>query len=241
VKFRRALALLAVVALAGCGSGAAAGRHGPGRTVAGSTAGSPGIVSAGASPAGTATGSSHSIDNQPATRTGSTATGGAPGTAPGCARWPAGSASTILLITQASNGLQFCVHPGQDVQVFLSGTLSPVDGSEPPRLTGTGLVPAAPGSVPLLRSPAAVYAAVRAGRVVLTVVRQPCHSVQPAQTPTPAAGPDGTEGAGLPDVGSAGPGATGSVNAVETAWRGGAPVGAQCALEQALRVIVIVS
>jgi hypothetical protein len=107
--------------------------------------------------------------------------------AAGCARWPAGSARTILLISQASNGQQYCVHPGQSVQVFLGGKLSPVDGAEPPRLAGTGLVPASSGQAHLLRSPAAAYQAVRAGRVVLTIVRQPCHSVPPSQTP--AAGP----------------------------------------------------
>ena len=154
---------------------------------------------------------------------------------PGVSRWPAGSASTTLLITQASNGQQYCVHPGQAVQVYLGGTLSPRAGSEPPRLTGTGLAPSPSGQAHLLRSPAAAYRSVGAGRAVLTIVRQPCHSVAPAQTP--AAGPQGTAGAGPGDTS----GAATSANAVELAYTGGAPVGAQCALEQALRVTIIVS
>ena len=36
-------------------------------------------------------------------------------------------------------------------------------------------------------------------------------------------------------------GAAASANAVELAYTGGAPVGAQCALEQVLRVTIIVS
>jgi hypothetical protein len=112
------------------------------------------------------------------------------------------------------------VQPGQGVQVFLSGQLTPKEGAEPPRLTGTGLAPAS-GPRHLLRSPADAYQAVRAGRTVLTVVRMPCQSV-----PSPA-----------PAADSGGPPATG---AVELSYTGGAPVGAQCALQQALRVTIVV-
>jgi hypothetical protein len=146
---------------------------------------------------------------------------GGPGSGPGCSRWPAGSTSTTLLLTQASNGRQYCVQPGQGVQVFLSGELTPKAGAEPPRLTGTGLAPAS-GPAHLLRSPADAYQAVRPGRAVLTVVRLPCQSVQ--SSPTPAADSDGTPGA----------------SAVELAYTGGAPVGAQCALQRALRVTIVV-
>jgi hypothetical protein len=137
------------------------------------------------------------------------------------------------------------VHAGQAVQVVLTGRLSPTDGAEPPRLTGTGLVPASSGRVHLLRSPAAAYQAVRPGRVggngygqaVLTIVRLPCHSVQPAPTaPAPADGTDGALGASAPGRS----GAASSANAMEMAYTGGAPVGAQCALQQALRVTIIV-
>jgi hypothetical protein len=180
-------------------------------------------------------GSSNSIINRPVTSAGPTAAAGSSGPGSGCARWPAGSAGTTLLITRASNGQQYCVHPGQAVQVYLGGTLSARAGAEPPRLSGTALAPSPSGQAHLLRSPAAAYQTVRAGRAVLTIVRQPCHSVQPPQTP--AAGPEGTEGAGP----LAPSGAAASANAVELAYTGGAPVGAQCALEQVLRVTIIVS
>jgi hypothetical protein len=185
-------------------------------------------------------GVSNSVNNRPVTKGGVAGAPGSPGSGPGCSRWPAGSASTTLLITKASNGQQYCVRAGQAVQVYLGGTLSPTAGSEPPRLTGTGLAPSASGQAHLLRSPAAAYQAVRAGRAVLTIVRQPCHSVPSAQTPatqTPSAGPQGTAGTGPGDTS----GASTSTNAVELAYTGGAPVGAQCALEQALRVTIIVS
>jgi hypothetical protein len=248
------IAALTGILLAGCGSGdpagggAAAGGVGAGRTSGSATAGSavtgqagpssvpsPGPGSASAAPGDTVPGVSNSVDNRPVTDAGPAAAPGSPGPGPGCSRWPAGSASTTLLITQASNGQQYCVHPGQAVQVYLGGTLSPTAGSEPPRLTGAGLASSPSGQAHLLRSPAAAYRAVRAGRAVLTIVRQPCHSVAPAQTP--AAGPQGSAGAGPGDTS----GAATSANAVELAYTGGAPVGAQCALEQALRVIIIVS
>jgi hypothetical protein len=125
------------------------------------------------------------------------------------------------------------VHAGQAVQVFLTGRLSPKDGAEPPRLTGTGLVPASFGRVHLLRSPAAAYQAVRPGRAGGDGYG---YSVQPAQT-APADGTDGALGASSPGRSDA----PGSANAMEMAYTGGAPVGAQCALQQALRVTVIVA
>ena len=211
------IAALTGILLAGCGSGdpagggAAAGgaaaavrpAAGGGRTSGSATAGSavtgqagpgrvssPGPGSASAAPGDTVPGVSNSVNNRPVTDAGPAAAPGSPAPGPGCSRWPAGSASTTLLITQASNGQQYCVHPGQAVQVYLGGTLSPRAGSEPPRLTGAGLAPSPSGQAHLLRSPAAAYQAVRAGRAVLTIVRQPCRSVAPA--PTPAAGPQGT-------------------------------------------------
>jgi hypothetical protein len=248
------IAALTGILLAGCGSGdlasggAAAGGVGAGRTSGSATAGSaatgqagpsrissPGPGSASAAPGDTVPGVSNSVNNRPVTDAGPAAAPGSPAPGPGCSRWPAGSASTTLLITQASNGQQYCVHPGQAVQVYLGGTLSPRAGSEPPRLTGAGLAPSPSGQAHLLRSPAAAYRAVGAGRAVLTIVRQPCHSVAPAQTP--AARPQGTAGAGPGDTS----GAATSANAVELAYTGGAPVGAQCALVQALRVTIIVS
>jgi hypothetical protein len=222
---------------------ATAGQAGPGR------GSSPGPGSASASPGDTVPGVSNSVANRPVTDAGPAVAPGRSGSGPGCSRWPAGSGGATLLVTQASNGQQYCVHPGQAVQVYLGGMLSPAAGSEPPRLTGTGLAPSPSGQAHLLRSPAAAYQAVRAGRSVLTIVRQPCHSVAPAQTP--AAGPQGAEGVGPGDTSGpqgaegVGPGdtsgAVASANAVELAYTGGAPVGAQCALEQALRVTIIVS
>jgi hypothetical protein len=256
------IAALTGILLAGCGSGdpagggaaaggAGAGGAGAGRTSGSATAGSavagpasqpgPGRVgsprpgSASAAPGDTVPGVSNSVNNRPVTDAGPAAAPGSPSPGPGCSRWPAGSGRTTLLITQTSNGQQYCVHPGQAVQVYLGGTLSPRAGSEPPRLTGAGLAPSPSGQAHLLRSPAAAYRAVGAGRAVLTIVRQPCHSVTAAQTP--AAGPQGTAGAGPGDTS----GAATSANAVELAYTGGTPVGAQCALEQALRVTIIVS
>jgi hypothetical protein len=257
------IAALTGILLAGCGSGdpagggAAAGGPGAGGVAAGGVAAgrtsgraaagsaapgqagpsrvSPGPGSASAAAGDTVPVVSNSVNNRPVTDAGPAAGPGSPGPGSGCSRWPAGSASTTLLITQASNGQQYCVHPGQAVQVYLGGTLSPTAGSEPPRLTGAGLAPSPSGQAHLLRSPAAAYQAVGAGRAVLTIVRQPCHSITPAQTPV--AGPQGPTGAGPRDTS----GAATSANAVELAYTGGAPVGAQCALEQALRVTIIVS
>ena len=218
-----ALAVLTGIALAGCGRGAPAGG-----TAAGSHVSSPAPAAVGASPGGTVTGSSNSWSKGPD----ATVTPGPDGTGagPGCAPWPAGSTSSTLLLTQASNGRTYCVRTGQTVQVYLSGTLSLRAGSEPPRLTGTGLVPAPARQADLLRSPAASYRAVRTGQAVLTVVRLPCHSVRPQD---------------VPPAGAAGAGALGGLagtsgNAVLTACTGGAPVGAQCAGQQALRVVVTV-
>jgi hypothetical protein len=170
------------------------------------------------------------IDKRPATPVSPGVAAGGPGSEPGCSRWPDGSTSTTLLLTEASNGRRYCVQPGQQVQVYLSGELLPRSGAEPPRITGAGLVPASSGQAHLLRSPADAYQAVRAGQVVLTVVRLPCHSVTPNRNPTPGAGALGDPGAGAPA----------RANAVELAYTGGAPVGAQCALQQALRVTIVV-
>lgn len=218
-----AAAILAGVLLAGCGSGTPAGgtgagrpgtARGPGPTGPGSTAASPGDGVGASSPS--------IINKRPATSASPGEAADSPGPGAGCPRWPAGSTSTTLLLTQASNGRQYCVQPGQGVQVYLSGELLPKAGAEPPRLTGTELVPASSGQARLLRSPADAYQAVRPGRAVLTVVRMPCQSVQ--SSPAPAADPDGPQAA----------------SAVELVYTGGAPVGAQCALQQALRVTIVV-
>ncbi|MBV9793221.1 MAG: hypothetical protein JO016_04710 [Actinobacteria bacterium] len=291
-----ALALLAAVLLAGCGSAAPSGHPGP--AAAGGSEGGQPRSPAGSRPATTVPRSTASRFNSMNKTSDGQATpaGGGSTTAPrsGCTRWPAGSTGDTLLITQASNGRQYCVQPGQSVQVYLGGVLSPKDGSEPPRLTGSGLVAAPSGQAHLLRAPAATYQAVRAapgddpGRAVLTIVRLPCHSIEP--TPTPAAGPAGASSLGDPGAGAGvnaveladrGAGAGGDAveladrgagagagavepadrgagagvnaaeladrggapvgaDAVELADRGGAPVGAQCALQQALRVTVVV-
>jgi hypothetical protein len=148
---------------------------------------------------------------------GPVAGGGGSGT--GCATWPAGSTKTTLLITQASNGQRYCVRTGETVQVSSAGTLSLMAGSKPPRLTGAALVPAPARPGQAVRSPAATYLAVRPGLATLTVVRQPCRS---AQTP-------GTSATGV----------AGEMAVIR--GRGGAPVGAQCQLVQALRVNIVVT
>jgi hypothetical protein len=155
---------------------------------------------------------------------------GGTGSGSGCARWPAGSTTSALLITRASNGQRYCVRTGETVQVSQSGTLSLMAGSEPPRLTGTALVPAPVRQGQAVRSSAS-YLAVRAGVAVLTVVRLPCHSIRPQASP--AGGAQGTGSLG-------GAGGT-SANAEELAYTGGTPVGAQCQLEQMLRVTIVVT
>ena len=120
-----------------------------------------------------------------------------------------------MLITQASEAQRYCVRVGQSVQVSSAGTLSLTAGSEPPRLTRPGLVPAPVRTGAAVRSPAATYLAVRSGVAMLTVVRLPCHSAPPA---SPVAG---------------------EMAYVRAA--GGAPVGAQCQLVEALRVTIVVS
>jgi hypothetical protein len=215
--------VLAGLVLAGCTSGGPAG----GTAAGGGTGSSAGA--AGASPGPAGTGRSISAFNSPSRA--ATPTAGGSGAQPGCARWPAGSTRVTLLITRASNGRRYCVHTGQTVQVYLAGSLSLRAGSEPPRLTGNALVPAPARQTRLLRSPVASYLAVRAGSAVLTIVRMPCHSIQPRATPGGAA----STGA----LGRAGAGSSG--NAEEMAYTGGAPVGVQCALEQALRVTIIVT
>jgi hypothetical protein len=93
-------------------------------------------------------------------------------------------------------------------------------GSKPPRLIGTALVPAPVRPGGAIQSPAATYSAVRAGVARLFVVRLPCRS---AQTPrTPLASP-----------------AVGTMAYISRS--GGAPVGAQCQLVQALQVTIVVS
>ena len=95
-----ALALLGAISLAGCGSGSPAGDaaaapsgSGPGQSPAGS-------ASAGASPGATVPRGSNSMNKGSATQPAPAAAGSSPGQGPGCSRWPAGSTSTILLITQ---------------------------------------------------------------------------------------------------------------------------------------------
>jgi len=201
---------LAGIALAGCGSAVTAG---PARTA--SPAGAPGSSSASSSPGVTAASGSPSPSNQSTGAPSPVAGGG--GSGPGCAPWPAGSTSTTLLITRASDARRYCVRVGQTVQVSSAGTLSLTAGSKPPRLTGTALVPAPVRPGLAVRAPAATYLAVRAGVAMITVVRLPCQSIQAS----PAAGQ------------------AGEMAYVRTA--GGAPVGAQCQLVQALRVTIAVN
>jgi len=173
-----------------------------------------------------------------------TSPGGTAGTAgasaqPGCARWPAGSAGPVLLVTAGSGGKTYCVRTGQVVRVLLSGPAALPGGSEPPRLTGDALAAA---SAHLLRTPSVTYTAVRPGTAVLTIVGLPCHAIQPAQ----GAAASARRGAlGRPA----------SARAAETAYRawsapvagaarpapsGGTPAGAECEIQQALRVSIVV-
>jgi hypothetical protein len=215
--------LVAGIVLAGCATGVpAGGARAPG------TVRPSGSASASSSPGTTAAGGPDSSSNGP-DRTASPVAGGT-GSGSGCAPWPAGSTRTALLITRASNGQRYCVRTGETVRVSQAGTLSLTAGSEPPRLTGTALVPAPVRPGQAVRS-AASYLAVRAGVAVLTVVRLPCRSIRPQASPA-----DGTQG-----MGSLGGAAGTSVNAEEMAYTGGTPVGAQCQLEQMLRVTILVT
>ena len=93
-------------------------------------------------------------------------------------------------------------------------------GSKPPRLIGTALAPAPARPGGAIQSPAATYSAVRAGVARLIVVRLPCRSAQTPRTPlaSPAAG-----------------------TMAYISHSGGAPVGAQCQLVEALQVTIVVS
>jgi hypothetical protein len=208
-------ALLTGLVLTGCASGSPAGQAG-----AGGAAGPSGPASSPARPGSPMPSGSPSPSNDQNGTAGPVAGGGGSGT--GCATWPAGSTRTTLLITQASNGQRYCVRTGEIVQVSSAGTLSLTAGSKPPRLMGTALVPAParPGAV---RSPAATYSAVRPGVARLIVVRLPCRSAQAPTTPqaSPANG------------------VAGEMAYISPA--GGAPVGAQCQLVQALQVTIVVS
>jgi hypothetical protein len=103
------------------------------------------------------------------------------------------------------------------VQVSSAGTLSLKAGSKPPHLTGTALVPGPVRPGQAVRAPAATYQAVRPGTATLTVVRLPCRSAQPEASP-----------------------ATGVGQMAYVRHTGGAPVGAQCQLVEALQVTIVV-
>lgn len=209
--------LLAGMVLTGCAAGS------PHRAPAGQAGGAgtvrPSGPASGRAPGSTVPGGSPSSSNEPDGTASAVAGGGESG--PGCAAWPAGSTRTTLLITQTSNGQRYCVRTGQTVQVSSAGTLSLKAGSKPPRLTGTALVPAPVRPGAAVRSPAATYRAVRPGVDTLTVVRLPCRS---APAPAPASPATGVAGEMAYISGS-----------------GGAPVGAQCQLVQALRVTIVVT
>ena len=157
--------LLAVGLIAGC-----SGIGGSGATTAGGRPTSAAATSP--DPAGSAAAASGAPE--PA---GAAGTAGAPAR-PGCARWPAGSAGPVLLVTAASGGRTYCVRIGQVVRVLLSGPAALPGGSAPPRLTGDALA-AAPAH--LLRTSSVTYTAVRPGTAVLTIVGLPCRVIQPAQ------------------------------------------------------------
>ena len=207
-------ALLTGAVLTGCGSGSPSGASAGG--VAGAGTVPPSGSASRPGPGSTVADGSPSPSNEP-DRTASPGPGGG-ASGPGCAAWPAGSTRTTLLITQTSNGQRYCVRTGQTVQVSSAGTLSLTAGSKPPHLTGTALAPAPARPGQAVRSPAATYAAVRPGVATLTVVRLPCRSAQ-----TPASAATGVAG-----------------EMAYTSRNGGAPVGAQCQLVQALEVTVVV-
>jgi hypothetical protein len=215
--------LLAVGLIAGC-----SGLGGSGATTAGGRPASAAATSP--DPAGSAAAASGAPKPSGAA--------GAPAK-PGCARWPAGSAGPVLLVTAASGGKTYCVRTGQVVRVLLSGPAALPGGSEPPRLTGDALA-AAPAH--LLRSPSVTYTAVRPGTAVLTIVGLPCRVIQPAQGAAASA-----RRVALARAASA--------PAAETAYRawsapvagaaraapvGGTPAGAECETHQALRVSIVV-
>ena len=130
----------------------------------------------------------------------------------GCASWPSGSTRTVLLITAASDGRTYCVRTGQTVRVQLSGSQAIAPGSQPPRLLGNALA-AERGHLPAM--PSVSYLAVHPGTAALIIVRLPCRAARPGQ-----------------NAAAAGIGAL--------ARTGGTPVGAECEIEQALRVSIIV-
>lgn len=209
-------ALLTGVVLTGCGSGSPPGSPAA-QAGAGSAAGPSSSAPSGSRPESPPAGRSP-FSSKAADGTASPVAGGG-GSGPGCSAWPAGSTRTTLLITETSSGQRYCVRTGQTVQVSSAGTLSLMAGSKPPRLTGAALVPAPARPGMAVRSPAATYLAVRPGLATLTVVRLPCRSAQtPGTSATRAAG----EMAVIRD-------------------RGGAPVGAQCQLVQALWVTIVVT
>jgi hypothetical protein len=119
---------------------------------------------------------------------------------------------------------------------MLSGTLALADGSQPPHLTGNALAAVTARQAQVLRMPGQSYTAVRPGTAILTVVRFPCHSRQPMRTAPATASP----------MAGAMPRATSSL-AAEVAYTsagfraGGAPIGPDCALQQVLRVFIIVT
>jgi hypothetical protein len=218
--------LLAVGLIAGC-----SGLGGSGVTTAGGRSASAAATSP--DPAGSAAAASGAPEPF-----GAAGTAGVPAQ-PGCARWPAGSAGPVLLVTAASGGKTYCVRTGQVVRVPLSGPAALPGGSDPPRLTGDALA-AAPAH--LLRTPSVTYTAVRPGTAVLTIVGLPCRVIQPAQ----GAAASARRGA-LARAASA--------PAAETAYRawsapvagaaraapvGGTPAGAECETQQALRVSIVV-
>ncbi len=131
---------------------------------------------------------------------------------PGCAPWPSGSTRTVLLITAASDGRSYCVRTGQTVRVQLSGTQAVAPGSQPPRLLGNAL---AAERVHLPAMPSVSYLAVHPGTAALIIIRLPCRAARPGQNA-----------------------AAGGIGAL--ARTGGAPVGAECEIEQAMRVSIIV-
>jgi len=222
--------LLAVGLIAGC-----SGLGGSGATTAGQRPASAAATSPG--PAGSAAAAASGAP-EPSGAAGTAGTAGAPAQ-PGCARWPAGSAGPVLLVTAVSGGKTYCVRTGQVVRVLLSGPAALAGGSEPPRVTGDALA-AAPAH--LLRTPSVTYTAVRPGTAVLTIVGLPCRVIQPAQ----GAAASARRGA-LARAASA--------PAAETAYRawsapvagaaraapvGGTPAGAECETQQALRVSIVV-
>ena len=257
------LGLLALTATAGCsaqadgggGPGGAAGSHGSAGTHGVAAGRSPAASGGSASPGGSGSaaggpggsgGSGPGGSGPGGSGPGGSGPGGAGGGA-ACASWPAGSTRTTLLITAGSDGRTYCVRTGQTVDVVLSGTLSLADGSQMPRLTGNAL--AAGRQAQVTRMSAESYTAVRPGTSVLTVVRLPCHKLQPMQSTqaSPAAdAPAGSVPAAAIDMaywsrssaGSAGSAAAGRSAA---AGAGGAPIGTNCASQRVLRITIVVT